>query len=192
MLETNLHHKKAIRIRIDHRREFENSHFDNFCNKHGKRHDNVAPKTPQLNGVVERKNRTLQDMAHVMLKVKKVQIQLWAKALINTACYIQNQVYLQPGTSMIPYEIWRGKKPNLKHLHEFGSTCFVLNDREHMSKFDPKSDEGLFFGYSLNSRAYKVYNKRSKTIMESANVVVNDQGTVSIAPRSYESDTEGP
>ena len=49
---------------------------------------------------------------------------------------------------MMSYEIWRGKKPNLKHLHEFGSTYFVLNDKERRSKFYPKSDEGVFFIYS--------------------------------------------
>ena len=109
MLEANLQYQKVIQIRSDHEREFENSHFDKFCNKHSIRHEYSAPKTPQQNGP----------------------IQFWAKAL-NRACYIQNQVYLLPGTSMTPYEIWRGKKPNLKHLHEFGSTCFVLNDREHI------------------------------------------------------------
>ena len=60
---------------------------------------------------------------------------------------------------MTPYEIWRDKKPNLKHLHEFGSTCFVLNDREHRSKFDQMSDEGVFLGYSPNNKAYKLFNK---------------------------------
>ena len=76
---------------------------------------------------------------------------------------------------MTPYEIWRGKKPNLKHLHEFGSTCFVLNDKEHMNKFDPKISEGVFLGYSPNNRAYKVINKRLKTVMESAYVAIDDQ-----------------
>ena len=104
-------------------------------------------------------------MAHVMLKAKKVPIKFWVEAL-NTTGYIQNRVYLQLGTSMTPSKIWRGKKPNLKYLHEFGSTCFVLNDREHMCKLDPKSDEDVFLGYSLN--------KPSKTVIESANVVVND------------------
>ena len=61
---------------------------------------------------------------------------------------------------MTPYEIWRGEKPNLKHFHEFGSMCFVLNDREHGRKFDPKSDEGMFLWNSQSSRAYKVFNKR--------------------------------
>ena len=68
----------------------------------------------------------------------------------------------------------------------------MLNGREHKIKFDPKSDEGMFLGYSLNSVAYSVYNKRSKTVMESANVVVDDQGTISTVPKSDESDTEGP
>ena len=75
MLEKNLHHEKVVRIRSDHGREFENSHFDNFYNKHGIRHEFSAPKTPQQNGVVERKNITLQEMACVMLKAKKVSIQ---------------------------------------------------------------------------------------------------------------------
>ena len=60
---------------------------------------------------------------------------------------------------MTPYEIWRGKNPNLKCFHEFGSMCFVLNDREHISNFDLKSDKGMFLGYFLNSRAYRVFNK---------------------------------
>ena len=93
---------------------------------------------------------------------------------------------------MTPYKIWRGKKPNLKHLHEFGSTCFVLNDREHGSKFDLKSDEGMLLRYSRNNRDYKVLNKRSKTIMESINVALDDQGITSIELRKDDAETEGP
>ena len=77
---------------------------------------------------------------------------------------------------MTPYEIWKGRKPTVQYFHVFGSTCYILNDREHRSKLDSKSDEGVFLGYSINSRAYRVYNKRTKTVMESANVVVNDTG----------------
>ena len=62
-------------------------------------------------------------------------------------------VDLRPGTTMTPYEVWEGEKPNLKYFHEFGSTCFVLNDREQRIKFGGKSDEDIFLGYSLNSRA---------------------------------------
>ena len=61
----------------------------------------------------------------------------------------------------------------LKYFCEFGITCFILNDREQTNKFYTKSDEGIFLGYSLNSRAYRVYNKRAKTIMELVNVLVD-------------------
>ena len=67
----------------------------------------------------------------------------------------------------------------------------MLNDWEHMSKFDLKSNEGAFLSYSLNSRAYRVINKGSKTVMESANIVVDDQGTVSTGPRLDEREIEG-
>ena len=70
---------------------------------------------------------------------------------------------------MTPYEIWSGKKPNLKYFHEFGSTYFILNDRKQRSKFDAQSNEGIFLGYSLNSRVNRVYNKRTKVVMESIN-----------------------
>ena len=70
------------------------------------------------------------------------------------------------------YEIWRGMKPNVSHFHIFGSKCYILNDWELLRKFDSKSDERVFLGYSNNNRAYRVYNVRIQTIMESADVVV--------------------
>jgi hypothetical protein len=94
---------------------------------------------------------------------------------VNTACHIINRVYLRPETSKTPYEIWRGKKPTVKYFRTFGSKCYILLDRENLGKFDPKSDEGIFFGYSSTSRAYKVFNKRTETVMESINVVIDDE-----------------
>ena len=91
---------------------------------------------------------------------------------------------------MTPYEIWRGKKPKLNYFHEFGNTSFILNDMKQRSKFDAKSDEGIFLGYFLNRRAYRVYNKRTKAVMESINVVVDDQGSKSNPTRLDDSDVE--
>jgi hypothetical protein len=93
---------------------------------------------------------------------------------INTACHIINRVYLRPETNKSPYEIWRGKKP-VKYFKTFGSKCYILRDRENLWKFDSKSDEGIFLGYSTSSRAYRVFNKRIETMMESINVVVDDE-----------------
>ena len=100
--------------------------------------------------MVERKNRTLQEMARVMINSKKLSTRLWAEA-INTACYTINRVYLRPGTHKTTYELWKGKKPNLSYFLVFGCTCYILNDREHLGKFQAKSDKGIFLGYFLNS-----------------------------------------
>uniref|UniRef100_UPI0016465E74 hypothetical protein n=1 Tax=Cobetia crustatorum TaxID=553385 RepID=UPI0016465E74 len=72
------------------------------------------------------------------------------------------------------YELWFEKKPTVKYFRVFGSKCYILRDREHLGKFDTKSDEGIFLGYSLNSRAYRVLNKRTGVIQESINVVIDD------------------
>ena len=84
--EKGLDIKKICRIRSDHGTKFENDKFSEFCDGLGISHGFSAPRTPQQNGVVERKNRVLQEMARVMLNSKKVPRNLWAEA-INTACY---------------------------------------------------------------------------------------------------------
>ncbi|KAL2532297.1 Retrovirus-related pol polyprotein from transposon tnt 1-94 [Abeliophyllum distichum] len=135
--------------------------------------ESKAPKTPEQNGVVERKNRTLQEMARIMLNNRKLPIKLWAEA-VSTTCHVLNGVTIRTSTSQTPYEIWKGRKPNLKCFHTFCSKCYILNDREQIGKIDPKSDEWVFLGYSKNSRAYRVYNMRTQNIIESINVVVDD------------------
>ena len=104
-----------------------------------------------------------------MLKGKDVPTKLWEE-VVNRTCCISKRVYLKLGTHRTPYEIWKGKKPNLKHLREFGSSCNMLNDKEPRGKFYAKRDEGFFLGYCTNSSVYRVYNKRAKTVMESINV----------------------
>ncbi|KAK0591893.1 hypothetical protein LWI29_009888 [Acer saccharum] len=161
------------RIRSDHGREFENAYFESYCDSLSISHEFSAPRTPQQNGVVERKNRVLQEMARVMLLSNKVPRNLWAEA-INTACYIGNRVFLRPGTRNTSYELWKGKRPNVSYFHTFGSKCYILNDRDQLGKFDAKSDEGIFIGYALNSRAYRVFNLKTRTVMESSNVIIDD------------------
>lgn len=126
------------RIRSDHGREFDNAYFEDFCNEKGISQEFSVPKTPQQNGVVERKNRTLQEMTRVMMKAKGVANHFWVEAM-NTACYIINRVYLRSKTDKTPYELWKGRKPNVKHLHIFGCRCYVLRDREQRAKLGAKS-----------------------------------------------------
>ncbi|KAK2445248.1 putative mitochondrial protein [Trifolium repens] len=163
----------VVRIRSDHGREFENSKFDDFCAAEGIKHEYSSPITPQQNGIVERKNRTIQESARVMLHAKNVPYHFWAEAM-NTACYVHNRVTLRKGTTSTLYELWKDRKPTVKHFHIFGSECFILADREPRRKLDPKSEKGFFLGYSTNSRAYRVYNTKTQVVMESVKVVVKD------------------
>ena len=62
----------------------------------------------------------------------------------------------------------------MKYFIIFGSTCFILNDKENVGKFDSRSDEGIFLGYSSTSKTYMVYNKRTMKVMETVNVVIDE------------------
>ena len=96
-------------------------------------------------------------MTRTLLNENKVSESLWAEA-VSTACYIINRVYLRPLTSKTSYEMFRGRKPTVSYFHAFGSKCYVLKNNLNMGKFDERSEECLFVGYSLNSRAYRVFN----------------------------------
>ena len=108
-----------------------------------------------------------------MLYNKNVAKNLWGEA-VNTTCHTVNKVYFRPGTKKTPYELWKGRKPNVKYFKIFGSTCFILKDRENVGKFDSRSDEGIFLGYSSTSKAYRIYNKRTMKVMETVNVVSDE------------------
>ena len=85
-----------------------------------------------------------------------------------------NRVYFRPSTKKTPYELWKRRKPNVKYFRIFGSTCFILKDRKNVGKFDSQSNEGIFLGYFSTSKAYRVYNKRTKKVMETVNVVIDE------------------
>ena len=110
-------------------------------------------------------------MAKAMLHNKDVARNLWGEA-VNTACHMVNRVYFRPSTKKTSYELWKGRKPNVKYFRIFGSTYFILKDRENVGKFDSQSDERIFLGYSSTSKAYWVYNKRTMKIMETVNVLI--------------------
>ena len=84
-------------------------------------------------------------------------------------------MYSKPDSKQTPYELWREKKPIVKYFWIFDSDCYILRDKENLEKFDAKRDKGYFLGYSSTSKAYRVYNLRTKTVMEFSNVVINDE-----------------
>ena len=87
--------------------------MESFCTRSGISQEFFALITPQQNGVVERKNRVIQEMARAMLYNKNVARNLWGEA-VNTTCHTVNKVYFRPGTKKTPYELWKGRKPNVK------------------------------------------------------------------------------
>ena len=109
--------------------------MDSLCTRFGISQEFSTPITPQQNGVVERKNKVIQQMARAMLHNKYVARNLWGE-VVNIAYHTINKVYFKPGTKKTPYELWKGRKPNVKYFRIFGSTCFILKDRENVGKFD--------------------------------------------------------
>ena len=104
----------------------------------------------------------------------------WAKA-INTACYILNRVLVRPILKKTSYELWKDRKPNISYFHVFGCRCFIHNnEKDNLGKFDSRTDEGIFLGYSTNFKAYRVFNKRTLIVEESIHVVFDELNTSSI------------
>ena len=100
----------------------------------------------------------IQEMARAMLYNKNVARNLWGE-VVNTICHTINKVYFRPCTKKTPYELWKGRKPNVKYFRIFGSTCFILKDRENVGKFDSRSDEGIFWYISLQVRLIEYTTK---------------------------------
>jgi hypothetical protein len=161
------------KIRSDNGTEFKNSQIEGFLEEEGIKHEFSSPYTPQQNGVVERKNRTLLDMARTMLDEHKTPDQFWAKA-INTACYSINRLYLHRILKKTSYELLTGKKPNVSYFRVFGRKCFILIKRGRNSKFAPKAVEGFLVGYDSNTRAYRVFNKSTRLVEVSCDIVFEE------------------
>jgi hypothetical protein len=161
------------KIRSDNETEFKNSQIEGFLEDKGIKHEFSSPYMPQQNGVVERKNRTLLDMARTMLHEYKTSDRFWAEA-INTACYAINRLYLHQILKKTSYELLTGKKPNVSYFRVFGSKCFILVKRGRKSKFAPKAVEGFLLGYESNTRAYRVFNKSTGLVEVSCDIVFDE------------------
>jgi hypothetical protein len=161
------------KIRSDNGTEFKNSQIKGFLEDEGIKHEFSSPYTPQQNGVVERKNRTLLDMARTMLDEYKTLDQFWAEA-INTACYSINRLYLHRILKKTSYELLTDKKPNVSYFRFFGSKCFILVKRGRKSKFASKAIEGFLLGYDSNTRAYRVFNKSTGLVEVSCDIVFDE------------------
>ncbi|GJX00737.1 putative ribonuclease H-like domain-containing protein [Tanacetum coccineum] len=141
----NLVDKKVKIIRSDNGTEFKNKVMDDFCREKGIKREYSVARTPQQNGVAERRNRTLIEAARTMVLVVKPH-------------------------NKTPYELFRGFKPALSFMRPFGCHVTILNTLDSLGKFDGKSDEGFFVGYSLSSKAFRVYNTRTRRVEENLHI----------------------
>ncbi|GKE32971.1 retrovirus-related pol polyprotein from transposon TNT 1-94, partial [Tanacetum coccineum] len=160
----NLIDLKVKVIRCDNGTEFKNKVMNQFCEIKGIKREFSVARTPQQNGVAERKNRTLIEAARTMLADSKLPTTFWAEA-VNTACYVQNRVLVIKPHNKTPYELFLGRKPALSFMRPFGCPVTILTI-DHLGKFDGKANEGFFIGYSTNSKAFRVFNSRTRIVEE--------------------------
>ncbi|GJZ89255.1 putative ribonuclease H-like domain-containing protein [Tanacetum coccineum] len=150
----------------------------NFYAKKGIKREFSVARTPQQNGVAERKNRTLIEAARTMLADSLLPIPFWAEA-VNTACYVLNRVLVTKPQNKTPYELLIGNSPSISFMRPFGCPLTILNTLDSLGKFDGKSDEGYLLGYSTTSKAFRVYNKRTKRVEENLHIdFLEDQPNV--------------
>ncbi|GJU97123.1 retrovirus-related pol polyprotein from transposon TNT 1-94 [Tanacetum coccineum] len=165
MIQRNLQ-SLVISVRTDRGIEFLNKTLNAFFKQEGIEHQTSTSRTPEQNGVVERRNRTLVEAAQMMLSASKLPLFFCAES-IATACYTQNRSIIILTHEKMAYHIINDRKPSIKHLHIFGCTCYLTRDGENLDKMKEKWDPCILVGYSTQSKGYHVYNKRTRLIVES-------------------------
>ncbi|GKD39225.1 putative ribonuclease H-like domain-containing protein, partial [Tanacetum coccineum] len=161
--------QKVKTIRCDNGTEFKNKDIIEFCRLKGIKREYSNARTPQQNRVAERKNRTLIKAARTMLADSFLPNTFWAE-VVSTACYVLNRVLVTKPQNKTPYELITGKIPIISYIRPFGCHVTILNTIDHLGKFEGKSDEGFLVGYSLNSKAFRVYNLETKRVEENLHI----------------------
>nr|GEW23945.1 hypothetical protein [Tanacetum cinerariifolium] len=165
----NLNDLKVKIIRCDNGGEFKNKEMNEFCTRKGIEREFSNARTPQQNGVAKKRNRTLIEAARTMLADTKLPVTFWAEA-VNTASYVQKRVLVNKSQNKTPNELFNSRTPDIGFVRPFGCHVMIRNTLDHLVKFDTKGDEGYFVGYSMSSKAFTVFNKRTKKVEENLHV----------------------
>ena len=116
--------------------------------------------------MVEKKNRNLEEMDRIILCKNALPKYFWAE-VVNTASYVLNKILVKRHLKKTLYELWKGRKLNISYFHVFSYKCFILNNNnDNLEKFDAKADEGIFLGYSMHNKAFRVFNKITLVVEE--------------------------
>nr|GEW21780.1 putative ribonuclease H-like domain-containing protein [Tanacetum cinerariifolium] len=167
-IENQINHKVKI-IRSDNLTKFKNHDLNQFCRMKGIKREFSVAKTPQQNKVAERKNMTLIEAAKSMLADSLLPIPFWAEA-VNTACYVQNRVLVTKPHNKTPYELLLGRTPSIGFMRPFRCPVTILNTLDPLRKFDRKADDGFLVGYSVSSKAFRVFNSRTRIVQETLHI----------------------
>nr|GEW28149.1 hypothetical protein [Tanacetum cinerariifolium] len=162
-------HAQVRTVRTDKGTKFLNKTIHEYFAFKGINHQTSVAQTIKQNGIVERRYRTLVEAARTMLSAAKVPLFFWAEA-IATVCFTQNRSLVIPRHEKTPYHIINNRKPSVRLFHIFGSLCYIVRDGENLDKIKEKCDACIFVGYSTQSRAYRVFNKRTRVIVETIHV----------------------
>nr|GEZ07554.1 retrovirus-related Pol polyprotein from transposon TNT 1-94 [Tanacetum cinerariifolium] len=183
----------VCRIRTDNRTEFVNQTLSKYYEQVGISHETSVPCSPQQNGVIERRNRTLIEAARTMLIYAQALLFLWAEAVattceaVATTCYTQNRSIVRLCHDKITYEILHNKLPDLSFLHVFCALCYPTNDSENLGKLQPKADIGIFIGYAPTKKAFRIYNRCTRRIVKTIHVDFDE-----LTAMAYEQSSSGP
>jgi hypothetical protein len=172
-LKNERHGDAVCDIRSDNGSEFKKSRFETFCRDLGLEHQFSSPYVAWQNGVVERKNRSLCEMARTMLDEHRTPRRYWAEA-VNTACHVGNQIFLRPFLNKTCYELMHGRAARVSHFKAFGCRCFILK-KGRLDKFESRSSDGIFLGYASHSRAFCVLNLDTNLVMETCEVTFDEK-----------------
>nr|GEX77688.1 putative ribonuclease H-like domain-containing protein [Tanacetum cinerariifolium] len=167
-IENQINHNVKI-IRIDNTTEFKNHDLNQFCGMKGIKREFSVARTPQQNGVAERKNRTLIEASRTMLSDLLLPIPFWTEA-VNIVCYVQNMVLVTKPHNKTPYELLLGRTPSIRFIRPFGYPVTILNTLDPLGEFDRKADEGFLVGYSVSSKAFRVFNSRTIIVQETLHI----------------------
>ncbi|GJS06698.1 retrovirus-related pol polyprotein from transposon TNT 1-94 [Tanacetum coccineum] len=160
-------------LRTDNGGEYTSNEFEYFLRQQGVIHQVTVPYSPQQNGVSERKNRTIVEMARSMLYEKKLPKTFWAKA-VATSVYLLNRLATKAVSGKTPIEAWSGIKPSIQHLKVFGSISYYHIPDIKRSKLDAKARKGIFVGYATESKGYRIYDLTDSKIVISRDVTFDE------------------
>ncbi|CAL2276928.1 unnamed protein product [Prunus armeniaca] len=165
---------KIKKLRSDRGGEYTSLEFLKFCDDVGMERQLTVAYSPQQNSVAERKNRTIVEMARTMMAEKRIPLKFWAEA-INTAVYLQNRSPTSALDNTTPFEKFTGRKPGVKHLRIFGSLCYIHIPSQKRHKLEETCEKGVFVGYGVCEKGYRVLNLRTQKIELSRSVIFDEE-----------------